>query len=181
MNFLQRLQPRERLFVIVAGVAVLFTVLYLGVIDPLLRHTATVDRQIVSAQRQLQELQTAQQDYLRLKSVIDRINTQLKQQQKNFAIFSRLEEVARQTGVQNKIQSMKPTISPPNDAYKEESVEIKMEGVTLEQLIPYLHQVESSPQVLKIKRLDIKPRTDNRQILTVTFRVSVFTLKEETG
>ena len=118
---------------------------------------------------------------MRQKNVIDRINTQLKQQQKNFAIFSRLEEVARQTGVQNKIQSMKPTISPPNEAYREESVEIKMEGVTLEQLIPYLHQVENSPQVLKIKRLDIKPRTDNRQILTVTFRVSVFTLKEETS
>jgi general secretion pathway protein M len=181
MNFFRRLRPRERAFVIVAGVAVLVTVLYMVVIDPLLKRTATLDRQIVNAQRQLKELYTLQQDYLRQKSVIDRINTQLKQQQRNFAIFSRLEEVARQTGVQNKIQSMKPTISPPNDAYREESVEIKMEGVTLEQLIPYLHQVENSPQLLKIKRLDIKPRNDNRQILTVTFRVSVFTLKDETS
>jgi general secretion pathway protein M len=181
MNFLQRLQPRERFLVLIAGVAVLVTLVYLVVVDPLLKRSATLDRQIANAQRQLKELSTLRQDYLRQRSVVDRINTQLKQQQKNFSIFSRLEEVARQTGVQNKIQSMKPTVSPPNDAYREESVEIKMEGVTLEQLIPYLYQVENSPQLLKIKRLDIKPRNDNRQILSVTFRVSVFTLKDEVG
>jgi hypothetical protein len=56
-----------------------------------------------------------------------------------------------------------------------------MQGVALEQLVRYLHQVESSPQLLKIKRLDIRPRPDNRQILNVTFRVSAFTLKEGTS
>jgi len=65
--------------------------------------------------------------------------------------------------------------------YKEELVEVKMQGVALEQLVRYLHQVESSPQLLKIKRLDIRPRPDNRQILNVTFRVSAFTLKEGTS
>jgi general secretion pathway protein M len=73
---------------------------------------------------------------------------------------------------------MKPTVSTPSEVYNEESVEVKMEGVTLEQLVRYLHQVENSPQLLKIKRLEIKPRFDNRQILTATFRVSAFTLKE---
>ena len=55
-----------------------------------------------------------------------------------------------------------------------------MEGVTLEQLVRYLYQIENSPQLLKIKKLEIKPRFNNRQILTVTFRVSAFTLKEGT-
>jgi general secretion pathway protein M len=76
---------------------------------------------------------------------------------------------------------MKPTVSTPSEVYNEESVEVKMEGVTLEQLVSYLHQIENSPQLLKIKRLEIKPsRLDNRQILTATFRVSAFTLKEGT-
>ena len=75
---------------------------------------------------------------------------------------------------------MKPTVSTPSEVYNEESVEIKMEGVTLEQLVRYLHQIENSPQLLKIKRLEIKPRFNNRQILTATFRVSAFTLKEGT-
>jgi general secretion pathway protein M len=146
-------------------------------IDPLFKHSADLDRQIVTARRQLAELRTMQQEYQRQKSVVDTINNQLKKQQ-NFAIFSRLEEFAGQTGIRNKILYMKPTVSTPSEVYNEESVEIKMEGVTLDQLVRYLHQVENSPQLLKIKRLEIKPRFDNRQILTATFRVSAFTLKE---
>ena len=118
-----------------------------------------------------------QQEYQRQKNVVTSINTQLKRQP-NFAIFSRLEELAGQTGIRGKIIHMKPTVSTPSEVYNEESVEVKMEGVTLEQLVHYLHQVENSPQLLKIKRLEIKPRFDNRQILTATFRVSAFTLKE---
>ena len=180
MNFWQNLQPRERLFVGGAGAALVLVLFFMLVIDPLFKHSAELDRQIVTARRQLTELRTMQQDYRRQKSVVDSINSQLKKQQ-NFAIFSRLEELAGQTGIRNNILYMKPTVSTPSEVYNEESVEIKMEGVTLAQLVPFLHQVENSPQLLKIKRLETKPRFDNRQLLTATFRVSAFTLKEGTS
>ena len=179
MNFWQQLQPRERLFIGGAGAALVLFLLFKVTIDPLFKHSADLDRQIVTARRQLAELRTMQQEYQRQKAVVDSINSQLKRQQ-NFAIFSRLEEFAGQTGIRNKILYMKPTVSTPSEVYNEESVEIKMEGVTLEQLVRYLHQIENSPQLLKIKRLEIKPRFDNRQILTATFRVSAYTLKEGT-
>lgn len=177
MNFWRNMQPRERLFIGGAGAALLIFLLFKLAMDPMLKRSADLDRQIVTAQRQLSELRTMQEEYLRQKSVVDSINSQLKKQQ-NFAIFSRLEELAGQTGIRNKILHMKPTVSTHSEMYNEESVEVKMEGVTLEQLVRYLHQVESSPQLLKIKRLEVKPRIDNRQILTATFRVSAFTLKE---
>ncbi len=177
MNFWRTMQLRERILVIGGGVAVVLFLLFTLALDPLLKHSADLDRQIVATRRQLTEFRTIQQDYLRQKGVVDSINAQLKKQQ-NFAIFSRLEELAGQTGIRSKILHMKPTVSTPSEVYNEESVEVKMEGVTLEQLVSYLHQVESSPQLLKIKRLEIRPRFDNRQILAATFRVSSFTLKE---
>jgi general secretion pathway protein M len=180
MNFFRNLGTRERVFVMTAGLAVLLALLFMVVIDPMLAHSARLDRQIVTAQRELQELQTLQRTYQRQKSVLDRINAQLKRQQ-NFALLSRLEELAGQAGLRSKILYMKPTIGTPSDAYDEEAVEIKMEGVTLEQLIQYLYQVENSPQFMKIKRLYIKPRLENRQILSATFRVSTFTPKEGTS
>ncbi len=179
MNFWQNMQSRERLFLGGAGAMLVLFLIFKFTIDPLFKHSADLDRQIVTARRQLAELRTMQQEYQRQKTVVDSINSQLKRQQ-NFAIFSRLEEFAGQTGIRNKILYMKPTVSTPSEVYNEESVEIKMEGVTLEQLVRYLHQIENSPQLLKIKRLEIKPRFDNRQILTATFRVSAFTLKEGT-
>jgi len=180
MNFWQNLQSRERLFIGGAGAALVVFLIFKLAIDPMFKHYAELDRQIVTARRQLNELRTMQQEYQRQKSVVDSINNQLKKQQ-NFAIFSRLEELAGQTGIRGKIVHMKPTVSTPSEVYNEESVEVRMEGVTLEQLVRYLHQVENSPQLLKIKRLEMKPRIDNRQILTATFRVSAFTLKEGTS
>ena len=177
MNFWQNVQPRERLFIGGARAPLVLVLFFTLVIDPLFKHSAELDRQIVTARRQLNELRTMQQDYQRQNSVVDSINSQLKKQQ-NVAIFSRLEELASQTGIRNNIFYMKPTVSTPSEVYNEESVEVKMESVTLEQLVRYLHQVENSPQLLKIKRLEMKPRFDNRQILTATFRVSAFTLKE---
>jgi general secretion pathway protein M len=178
MNFFWNLQRRERLFVVGAGLTVVGILLFMLLIDPVLKSRVLLKRQITTATRQLEELQTLQKDYVRQKNVVEQINLQLRQQQKNFAIFSRLEELAGQTGIREKILYMKPTVSPPNEVYNEESVEIKMEGVTLAQLIRYLNQVENSPQLLKVKRLYIKPRLDNRQILSVIFRVSIFSLKE---
>jgi general secretion pathway protein M len=126
-------------------------------------------------------MRAMQQEYQRQKSTVDSINSQLKKQP-NVAILSRLDELAGQTGIRNKILQINPVVSTtPSEMYKEELVEVKIDGVTLEQLVRYLHQVENSPQLLKIKRLDIKPRLDNRQILTATFRVAAFTLKEGTS
>src|SRR5215813_15122220 len=136
MNFWQTMQPRERLFIGGAGAALVLFLIFKLAIDPMFKHSAELDRQIVTARRQLDELRTMQQEYQRQKSVVDSINNQLKKQP-NFSIFSRLEELAGQTGIRNKIVHMKPTISTPNEVYKEESVEVKMEGVTLEQLVQY--------------------------------------------
>ena len=180
MNFFRNLQQREKLFVIGAGALLVLFLIFKLTIDPMLKRSADLDRQIVTARRQLDEVRTLQQDYQRQKSVVDSINSQLKNQP-NFAIISRLDELAGQTGIRSKIGYMKPTVSPQNEVYNEDSVEVKMDGVTLEQLVQYLHQIENSPQLLKIKRLEMKPHFDNRQILSATFRVSAFTLKGGTS
>lgn len=177
MNFLQNLQTREKIMVICAAVAVVLALLYTLAIDPLLSNSTRLDRQIRKAQQDLSSLQASQREYRQQQSMFDRINTQITQQ-KNFSIYSRLEELATKTGTRKKMLYMKPTASSPSETYNEESVEIKMEEVTLEQLTTYLYEIEQSPQFLKIKRLYIKPRLNDRQLLSVTFRVSTFTPKE---
>ena len=178
MNYFLMLQRREQLLVIGAGVLVLLLALFTFVIDPILARAANLDRRLATAGRQLAELQTLRGDYRRQKRVIDRIDNRLRRQRRNFAIFSYLEQVAGRTGVQDKIQSVNTIASPPSTEYKEDSVEVRMEGVTLQQLVEYLHRVENSPQILRIKRLQIAPGRENRQLLSVRLRISVFSLAE---
>jgi general secretion pathway protein M len=180
MNFFQNLGLREKMFVLGAGIALLLALLFRLVIDPTRASAARLDRQVTAAQRDLQDLRTLQQDYRRQKGILDDINGQLKRQ-KSFSLFSRLEELAGQTGIRSSILYMKPAVNTPSDAYEEDSVEVRMEGVTLEQLTTYLYQIENSPQFMRIKRLYIKPRADNKQILSAIFRVSTFIPKAGTS
>ena len=181
MNYFHMLQRREQMLVVGAGVLVLVAALFTFVIDPILARGANLDRRLAAAGRQLAALQTLRGDYRHQQQIIDRIDAQLRRQSKNFAIFSHLEQVAGRAGIQDKIQSMNTVASPPNTVYKEDSVEVRMEGVSLAQLVDYLHRMERSPQVLKVKRLQVKPTRDNRQLLSVRLRVSVFSLKESGG
>jgi general secretion pathway protein M len=176
MSFFQDLGTREKVFVVGAVGIVLLLLFYLLVFEPLMAHSARLDRQLIATQQQLQEMYTLQQEYRRHKTVLDRINAQLARQ-RNFSLFSRLEELARKTNTRSSIDYMRPIVSAPSEAYDEDSVEIKMDGVTLAQLVSYLYEIETSPQFMKIKRLYLKPRLDNRQQLTAIFRVSTFTPK----
>src|SRR5215510_5438674 len=121
MNFWQNIQPRERLFIGGAAAALVLFLIFKFAIDPLFKHSAYLDRQIVTARRQLAELRTKQQEYQRQKTLVDSINSQLNKQQSS-AISSRLGELAGQTGIRNKILYMKPTVSTPSEVYNEESV-----------------------------------------------------------
>ena len=178
MNYFIMLQRREQVLVIGAGVLIVLLALFTFVIDPIRVRAANLDRRLATAGRQLAELQNIRTDYQRQKQVIDRLDMRLRRQQRNFAIFSYLEQVAGRTGVQDRIQSMNTVASPPNTEYNEESVEVRMEGVTLQQLVAYLHRVENSPQILRIKRLQVGPTRENRQLLSVRLRISAFSFAE---
>jgi general secretion pathway protein M len=54
------------------------------------------------------------------------------------------------------------------EGYKETTVEIRIENVTLYELVNYLTMAENSQQPMRIKRLNIKTRYDNPKKLDST-------------
>ena len=87
-------------------------------------------------------------------------------------IFTTLENLARNSAV--KIESLEPQAAPAGDRYTEEKVQVVLKSVTLKQLSQYLDQIERAPQLLSIKALRIRTRTDKPDLLDVTFTVSAF-------
>lgn len=178
MTFFYNLQLREKILVVCAAVAVVLFLLFMLVIAPVLDSSARLDRQIRKAEQDLKRLNAYRRDYNQQKQMLDNLNAQLSQRQ-DVAIFSRLEKLARDTGTRDKITGMTPSANASSESYTEESVAIEMADVTLEQLAKYLYEIERSPQFFKIRRLTIKPRSNDRQLLAVSFRVSTFTPKKQ--
>lgn len=175
MIFFQNLQLREKILVVCAAVAVVLFLLFMLVIDPVLDRSARLDRQIRKAEQDLSNLKAYRREYVQQKRILDSLNTRLSRPQ-NEDIQIRLAKLARETGTN--ITDMTPSTNSLSEAYIEESVSVQMADVTLEQLAKYLYKIEQSQQFLLIKRLNIKPRLSNRQLLTVSFRVSTFIPKQ---
>ncbi len=87
-----------------------------------------------------------------------------------------LEDISREVGVT--IDSINPTVNTSTKSLLEEHVaSVKLSRITLNQALDYLYKVESSPQgELKVSKLKMNPRFDNRQLFDLTFDVSTYYL-----
>jgi general secretion pathway protein M len=119
--------------------------------------------------------------YLAQKRLLEEVNRNLGQRGQDFAIFSFLEDLANKTGIKDNIKYMNPAVTTPGELFRESSVEMRLEGIALQQLTRYVYDIERAPQLLRVRRMHIKPRPANPDLLDVTFQVSTFYLQERTS
>jgi type II secretory pathway component PulM len=168
---LANLSPRERLLVVAAGGVFLVFVLVVAVINPVVSASSRASRRVETAEEELRAVQILRSRYdevnARMVSVEQRIRSGPQGE-----IFTTLESLARASAVT--VDSMEPRTSPANDDYRETKVQVLLRGVTLAQMVNYLQRIESAPQLLSIKSLRIRTRSDKPDLLDVNFTVSSF-------
>jgi general secretion pathway protein M len=172
---------REKLAIIAGGVAVALLLFYRFGPGLALARLHMLDRLVAQKEREVHEMKTLRETYLAQKKLMEEVNRSLAQRGQEFAFFSFLEDLANRSGVKNNIKYMNPAQSTPGELYRESSVEMRLEGIGLQQLIRYLYDIERAPQLLRVRRMVIKPRSANADLLDVTFQVSTFYLQEKTG
>jgi type II secretory pathway component PulM len=165
------LSSRERLLVLGAAGLVALGLFYLVVVSPIQGAAASASQRVVTAEQELEAVRRLRREYDevhgRLATVEERIRSGPRGE-----IFTTLEKLAADSAV--KVDSMEPRTSPASASYRETKVQVALKGVTLPQLVNYLHRIDSSEQVLSIKSLRIRSRKDKPELLDVTFTVSSF-------
>jgi general secretion pathway protein M len=176
-----KLGRREKLVIIAGGVAVVLLLFYRFGLSPAIERLRMLDRLVAIKERDLHQMKTLRETYLAQKRLMEEVNRSLAQRGQDFAIFSFLEDLANKTGIKNNIMYMKPALTTPGELFRESSVEMRLEGIALQQLTHYLYDIERAPQLLRVRRMHIKPRPANPDLLDVTFQVSTFYLQERTS
>jgi type II secretory pathway component PulM len=165
------LSSREQMLVLAAGALLGLALLYLVVVSPIRRFAASASQRVTTAEQELELVRRLRREYDevhgRLATVEERIRNGPRGE-----IFTTLEKLAADSAV--KVDSMEPRTSPASDSYRETKVQVALKGVTLAQLVNYLHRIDSAEQVLSIKSLRIRSRKDKPELLDVTFTVSSF-------
>jgi general secretion pathway protein M len=165
------LAPRERLLIAISGGLLAFALVYLAIVNPIVGAVERSGRRLDTADQQLRVMTRLRREYddvqHRLASVEQRIRSGSRGN-----LRTTLEMLAGKANV--KVESMEPQATPASEAYRETKVEVGLRNVTLAQTVNYLHQIESSPEVLSVKALRIRTRPDLPEFLDVTFTVSSF-------
>jgi type II secretory pathway component PulM len=165
------LSDRERILVSIVGALFVVLVIYFGVIQSSLGLRGDAQHRLAQAEQQLKVMS-------RLRGEFDDVNDRLTSVEQRIQLGTKgnlrttLESLAQASRV--KVESMEPQATPSNDLYRETKVEVELKEVTLQQAVSYLHQIESSEQVLSVKSLRMRTRKDKPSFLDVSFTVSTF-------
>ena len=151
-----KLARREKYFIGIGGAALGIFFLAQLVIFPLLDNRKRLQRGVEVKETGLRDMLRMQAEYQNYQSGSQGMEKFLANRKRGFTLFSFLEQAAGAAEVKEHIKYMKPSTSKGSGPYKESMVEIKLETITMKQLVGYLHRIESPKNVTSIKRISIK-------------------------
>jgi general secretion pathway protein M len=168
---ISQLNQRERMFVIVGGLALVLALLYFAVVAPYRSALSRLDRQIVTRSGQLQEVKVLQDRYLAMQKQMSQVARLLGKRQ-DFSALTFIENLVEQTAGRENLLSMRPQSPETRNEFTIDSVEIKLERLTLRQLLELLMGVEEATTPMQVKSLTLKQRFDDRSLLDASMTVT---------
>lgn len=174
---LSKLSRREKLVVAGGGcLLVAFLVVQLLVL-PAFERRAQTERAIQAKTAMLDEMQRLKGEADQLRAAARGAEARFGRRDRNFTLFSFLDQLAGKTGVKERVSYMKPSkIEQKNSPYKLSRVEMKLEAVTLEQLNNYLVEVETSRNMVSVSKLSISRRDQKEGFLDAILQVDTLEL-----
>jgi len=169
-----KLARREKYFVSAAALFVAIFFLFQFLIVPFFENRGRVQRGVRAKEEGLKEMVRLSFEYQRYQKSAQDMKQILARRKKGFTLFSFLEEAAGDAEVKAHIKSMKPSVSATPGPYKESLVEMKLEAITLQQLIGYLSKIESPGNVVSIKRISISENKKESGYLDAILQVLTF-------
>jgi general secretion pathway protein M len=164
-------QREKRSVALAAAVIAIFLVMQFLVL-PLFEKNRRLQGLVTTRQQEVEQMELMQAAYRQRVDRMESAQRYLKTRRQGFTLFSFLEGLAGQTGVKSQIVYMRPTTStPPDSPYRLSVVEMKLQEITMSQLLAYLHSIETSPDMITIKRLSITRGEQKADLIDTIFQV----------
>lgn len=136
-------EPREKLLLRVLGSILAVLLLYSLVYAPIVAlHEGMADR-VANRRRDLIELRGLMQTYERLQRELARAQQQTVPNNPNFSLFSVIEQTLTKSVGRERIGSITPTDRAVTGGFHQYNVDIKLNGISLAQVVDTLYGVQS--------------------------------------
>ena len=172
-----KLNKRER-YAIMMGVGVvgIFLIVQL-IIEPIFSKTEQKKKNLQTKSVMLEQMRQWQAEYDGLTQKANLSKSHFRNRQKGFTLYSFLNQLAGEAEIKDRITNMKPTKkAQKNSPYKLSRVEMKLDAITLEQLTNYLYRVETSKNMVDIKKISISKKDKKQGLITAVLQVETVEL-----
>ena len=169
---LKKLNRREKFIIYGAGCLLGLLLIVHFVITPFFENKNQMQRSLQTKKSELAEMRRLQAEYQALKEKLKSSEASLGEREKGFTLFSFMDRLAGQAGIKDRISYMKPSSTLQKDSnYKISRVEVKLDAITLEQLTTYLYGIETSANMVMVKKLSISKKDKDENFINVVLQV----------
>ena len=168
---MRQLNKREKIVVSTGGLMLLLYIVFHFIVFPLAGNRAKLAKNLALREKELVEMRTMQRRYQELSKQSGSLTSLLAKRDAGFSLFSFLEKNAADSQVKEHIVYMKPSESPKNELFKQSMVEIKLQAISLKQLVDFLEKTESTENLVGIDKITIQENTKEAATLDVTLKM----------
>jgi general secretion pathway protein M len=169
---LKTLNRREKYIIYGAGCLIGLLIIIHFVITPFIENKNQMQRNLQTKKTELEEMRRLQAEYNALKEKLQLSQASIGKREKGFTLYSFMNQLAGQAGIKDRISYMKPSNTiQKNSNYKLSRVEMKLDGVTLEQLTSYLYGIETSKNMVVVKKLSVSKKEKDDSLINVILQV----------
>ena len=169
---LKKLNRRDKYIVYGVGCLLGLLIIVQFIIRPFFENKDQLERTLQTRKAELQKMRQLQTEHKALKGKMQLSQVRVNERQKGFTLNSFLVQTAGQVGIKDRISSMKPTTSAQkNSNFKISRVEMKLDAISLEQLTAFLYGVETSKNMVMVKKLSISKKDKNVGLINVIMQV----------
>jgi general secretion pathway protein M len=170
----QHFSQRERLIVSAGGAMVAAVLVFLLIIDPLMATIDKLDRQARRKAKDSQELALVAQEYMIKQARIAKLEQRMPSPPAQFSLLAFMEEATTTAQIRDRIVGMQPQAPTVVQGYQETAVDLRLDGVSLPQLLALLVAIEQAPYDVQVHHLQMKPKYDNPVNLDATLRIVTY-------
>jgi general secretion pathway protein M len=167
----RQMSQRERTIVLVGGLVLGLSLLFVVIVDPLLLKLDLLGRQEVRKQKDLAELVGLGQAYLVKRDRLAKAESRMPGPDSHFSLLTFMEEAATTAQVRERITSMQPQQQALAQGYEETTVDLRLDGIQMPALLALLVAIDHAPYDLQVRHLQIRPKFDNPVNIDATIRV----------
>jgi general secretion pathway protein M len=170
----QHFSQRERIIVSAGGAMVAAALVFLLIIDPLMATIDKLDRQARRKAKDSQELALVAQEYVIKQARIAKLEQRMPSPPAQFSLLAFMEEATTTAQIRDRIVGMQPQAPIVVQGYQETAVDLRLDGVSLPQLLALLVAIEQAPYDVQVHHLQMKPKYDNPINLDATLRIVTY-------